>query len=62
MTVSPRIGEGHAMVSDSALSTTLSKYGDVKKSKGYFFKEYPSLRMGCVSLLLSRKRMPQSQV
>ena len=38
VTVSPRIGEGHAMVSDSALSTTLSKYGDVKKSKGYFLK------------------------
>ena len=55
VTVSPRFGEGHAMVSDSALWTMLSKYGVVKKGRRLFFKEYPTIENGVRQFVVKPK-------
>ena len=53
VTVSPRFGEGHAMVSDSSLWTMPSKYGVVKGR--HFFKEYPTIENGVRQFVVKPK-------
>lgn len=46
VTLSPRVGEGHSLVSDEALWAALSRYGEIKKGRRMFFQEFPDIENG----------------
>lgn len=46
ITTSPSYGDGHCLIADSTLWTFLTKYGDVKKGRRLYFKDFPNIENG----------------
>ena len=61
VTLSPRVGSGHVLVSDGAVLTAIERFGKVVKAKRCVFPEFPSIETGVRQFLVEvAKPLPSS--